>query len=82
MLPDKKYSRLPLTTTYTGTDWHCPVMDLSAEVSAALRLLGDAGTTEQAKYLAVLQKVTEDLSKDTQAGSSTLQPGGEDDGKH
>lgn len=60
----------------------CPVMDLSAEVSAALRLLGDASKTEQAKYQEVLQKVTEDVTKDTPASTSVPQLGGEDDGKH
>lgn len=57
------------------------VMDLSGEVSAALRLLGDASKTEHAKYQEVLQKVTEDITKDTQASTSAPQPGGEDDGK-
>ncbi|KAG0725973.1 COMM domain-containing protein 3 [Chionoecetes opilio] len=57
-----------------------PVMDLSAEVSAALRLLGNASTTEHAKYQEVLQKVTEDMTQDTQAGTSAPLPDGEADG--
>lgn len=57
-------------------------MDLSAEVSAALRLLGDISETGHATYQQVLQQVIEDTIKDTQASSSTPCPGGEDDGEH
>ena len=56
-------------------------MDLSGEVTAALRLLGDASKTEQAKYKEVLQKVAEDIAKDTPANSSAPQPAGEEDGE-
>ncbi|MPC34943.1 COMM domain-containing protein 3 [Portunus trituberculatus] len=54
-------------------------MDLSGEVTAALRLLGDASKIELAKYQEVLQKVTEDIAKDTPANSSAPHPAGKED---
>ncbi|XP_045137557.1 COMM domain-containing protein 3-like [Portunus trituberculatus] len=56
-------------------------MDLSGEVTAALRLLGDASKIELAKYQEVLQKVTEDIAKDTPANSSAPHPAGKEDGE-
>lgn len=56
-------------------------MDLSAEVSAALRLLGDTSKTVPATFQQVLQTVTEDITKDTKAASAPPNPEGGDDGE-
>lgn len=46
-------------------------MDLSHEISSALRLLGDSSKTEHAIYQEVLRKVSEDLKKGLKTGAST-----------
>lgn len=52
-------------------------MDLSAEVSAALRLLGDTTKTVPATFQHLLQTVTEDVTK---SSPEAPHPGGDDDG--
>ncbi|XP_069942414.1 COMM domain-containing protein 3 isoform X2 [Cherax quadricarinatus] len=46
-------------------------MDLSLNISSALRLLGDSSKTQCATYQEVLQKVTEDLKNDCKAADTT-----------
>lgn len=45
-------------------------MDLSQEISSALRLLGDSTKTEYAIYQEVLRKVTEDFKKGSKTATS------------